>query len=223
MAMMTATISGEGRTTTGVPPSPLQRRRRRGPILLGALLVLLGAVSFAVTSLRVDPRVPVLALAGPVAAGQTLSDADLMVVRIVPDPSVQVVAASARSSVVGRTVTMPLAAHTLLSMDEVGPSAWPPAGQAVVAVPVKAGHAPTGLAPGGQVTVVTVNSGTAPISQNGGGSSAGSGVQVRATVVAVKAPDANGTSVVSLLLVTADALKLAGASGDVALVLGSGG
>jgi hypothetical protein len=224
MAMMTSTATSNGRTTVA-PLSPLRRRRRRGPILLGALLVLVGAVAFAVTSLRVDPRSAVLALAAPVTAGHVLTDVDLTVARIVPDPTVSVVAASARSSVLGRTVTMPLAAHTLLSMDEVGPTAWPPAGQAVAAVPVKAGHAPAGLAPGAQVTVVTVGTCTAPTSQNtssGGSSSAGSGLQLRATLVAVKAPDANGTSVVSLLLVSSDAVKLAGASGDVALVLGSG-
>jgi hypothetical protein len=74
------------------------------------------------------------------------------------------------------------------------------------------------------VTVVTVSTGTAPTGQNtgNGSSSTGSGLQLRATVVAVKVPDANGTSVVSLLLVSSDAVKLAGAPGDVALVLGSG-
>src|SRR5256885_9838019 len=136
MAMMTGTATSNGRTAVA-PVSPLRRRRRRGPILLGALLVLVGAVAFAVTSLRVDPRTPVLALAAPVAAGHVLTDADLTVARIVPDPTVSVVGESARSSVLGRTVTVPLAAHTLLSMDEVGPAAWPPAGQAVVAVALK--------------------------------------------------------------------------------------
>src|SRR3954468_16223179 len=99
MAMMTSTASGLGRAASvAAPPSPLRRRRRRGPILLGALLVVLGAVSFAVTSLRVDPRTPVLALTGPVPAGHMLTDADLTVASIVPDPAVAVVAASARSS-----------------------------------------------------------------------------------------------------------------------------
>src|SRR2546430_2725505 len=131
MAMMMSTATSSGRTAARAPASPLRRRRRRGPILLGALLVLVGAVAFAVTSLRVDPRSPVLALAAPVPAGHVLTNADLTVARIVPDPTVSVVAASARSSVLGRTVTVPLAAHTLLSMDEVGPAAWPPGGQAV--------------------------------------------------------------------------------------------
>jgi hypothetical protein len=220
--MLTSSKAG-GRATTA-PANPLRRRRRPGPILMGALLVLVGAVSFAITSLRIDPRTPVLALAAPVPAGHLLTDADLAVARIVPDPTVSVVAASARASVLGRTATVPLAAHTLLSMDELGPPAWPPAGQAVVAVPVKAGHAPAGLAPGAHVTVVTLNAGTAPTSQSSGGSGApSSGVQVGATVVAVKTPDANGTSVVSLLLVSSDAVTVAGASGDIALVLGSGG
>src|SRR6266702_1939422 len=206
MTMMTsATTSGNGRAAA--PPSPLRRRRRRGPIVLGALLVVLGAVSFAVTSLRVDPRMPLLAPASPVAAGHMLTDADLTVARIVPDSTISVVAASQRSAVVGRTVTVPVAAHTLLSMDEVGPAAWPPAGQSVIAVPVKAGRSPAGLAPGTQVTVLTLASGTSSTTPSSAGAS--SGVQARATVVAVRAADANGTSVVSLLLVSSDALRVA--------------
>jgi len=150
------------------------------------------------------------------------ADPGLTVASIVPDPAVSVVAASARSSVLGRTVTVPLVAHTLLSMDEVGPAAWPPAGQAVIAVPVKAGRTPAGLSPGVQVTVVTLAAGTSPTGQGSGNTSA-SGIRARATVVAVKTADANGTAVVSLLLFSSEALTVAGAGGDVALVLGSGG
>src|SRR5687767_2746877 len=97
-------------------PAVSVRRRRSTPhIVLGALLVLACAVAFAVTALRVDPRTAVLALARSVPAGHILSAADLTVVRIVPDAALSVVAEGQQSSVVGRTVRLPVAASTLLS------------------------------------------------------------------------------------------------------------
>src|SRR6266571_6138058 len=77
------------------------RRRRSAPhMLLGAVLVVVCALAFAVAALRVDPRTDVLALAGPVPAGHVLTDADLTVVRIVPDPALGAVPQSQRSPVV---------------------------------------------------------------------------------------------------------------------------
>src|SRR5438067_8124954 len=116
--------TNDQRTTS--PAVGLRRRRSMPHMLLGAVLVVVCALAFAVTGLRVDPRTGVLALAGPVAAGHVLTDADLTVVRIVPDPALGVLPQSQRSAVVGHTVRLPLAAHSLLSQDVLGPAAWPP-------------------------------------------------------------------------------------------------
>jgi hypothetical protein len=117
-------------------------------------------------------------------------------------------------------VRLPLAAHALLSQDMVGPAAWPPAGQSLVAVSVKSGHAPTGVSPGAQVLVLVVP--PASSTNNGTSSTAGGLVQAPAAVVAVSGADSSGTTVVSLLLTSSDAVKIAGTVGDVSLVVAGG-
>ncbi|GIJ62108.1 SAF domain-containing protein [Virgisporangium aurantiacum] len=196
-------------------PTVSVRRRRSTPhIVLGALLVLACAVAFAITALRVDPRTAVLTLARAVPAGHTLSAADLTVVRIVPDAALAVVAETQQSSVIGRTLRLPVAANTLLSESMLGPAAWPPSGQSLVAVSVKPGRAPDGLAAGARVLVLVVPT------QSGTGSSPGANpVQVSATVVSVTAADGTGASVVSLLMTSPDAVRVAGAPGEVALIV----
>ena len=211
------TVPARADAERGPAPAVGLRRRRCAPhMLLGALLVVVCALAFAVTGLRVDPRTGVLTLAGPVAAGHVLTDADLTVVSIVPDPALGALPQSQRSTVVGRPVRLPLAAHSLLSRDVLGPAAWPPAGQSLIAVAVKSGHAPAGLASGAQVQVLVV-----PPSSNTNSDTSGSGggvQQAPATVASVGAGDSSGTTVVSLLLSSGDAVRIAGAQGDVSLV-----
>ncbi len=197
----------------------VSRRRSTPHIVVGTLLVLTCAVAFATTALHVDPRTAVLALARSVPAGQALSAADLAVVRIVPDDALAVVTEDRRSSVVGRTLRLPVVADTLLSESMLGPPAWPPAGQSLVAVSVKPGRAPDGLAAGTHVLVLVV----APRSSTGTSSGA-STLQAEATAVSVAKADATGARVVSLLMTSPDAVRVAGVSGEVALVVqGEGG
>jgi hypothetical protein len=116
-------------------------------------------------------------------------------------------------------VRLPLAAHSLLSDDVLGAVAWPPAGQSVIAVAVKSGHAPAGVGAGVAVLVLVVVA-----SSSTTGALPASPQQALATVVSVAAADSSGASVVSLLMSSADALRIGGASGDVALVvLGTAG
>ncbi|SRR6266511_45901 len=209
-------VGAERRAT----PTPGLRRRRSTPhLLLGAVLVVVCGLAFAVTALRVDPRTPVLAVAGPVPAGHVLADADLAVVRIVPDAGLATLPEAQRSQVVGRTVRLPLAAHSLLSEDVLGPAAWPPAGQSLIAVAVKAGRVPVGVAAGAQVLVLVVPGSS---TSGGAGASPSAGPQARATVVAVAPADASGASVVSLLMTSTDAVRIAAAAGEVALVVQGG-
>lgn len=180
-------------------------------------LAVAGALAFAVVDLRTDPATAVLAVARPVPAGKVITDADLTIARIVPDPAVALIAQSQRATVVGHTATVPLVAGTLLSPRHVGPGAWPPVGESVIAVAVKAGRAPAGLTVGSPVTVLVVQ----PAAGGSGGSKP---VQASGAVVAVAPADASGVTVVSLLLASAAALQVSGASGDVSLILkGTGG
>lgn len=204
-----------------VAPSPtpgLARRRSVPHLLLGATLVVLCAVGFATTALRVDPRTSVLALVGEVEAGHILVDADLTVVRIVADSTMAVLPESQRTSVIGRGVRLPLASGTLLSEEVLGSVAWPPSGQAVIAVEVTAGDAPTNLTAGASVLVLMVSTSS---------TTASAGVvetQTAATVVSVGPADTSGTRVVSLLMTEDDAIAVAGATGEASLiVLGGAG
>jgi hypothetical protein len=206
-----------GRTSAAVG---VGRRRSTPHIVLGGLLVVACAMAFAVTALRVDPRTAVLALARAVPAGHTLTTADLTVVRIVPDTALAVIAEDQRASVVGRTVRLPMAAGMQLSESVLGPAAWPPVGQALVAVSVKPGRAPDGLTVGAHVLVLVV-----PTQAGTGAPAGGTAVlQAQATVVSVSAADGTGATVVSLLMTAADSVRVAGAPGDVALIVqGEGG
>jgi SAF domain len=184
------------------------RRRSVPRMLLGGLAVVLGAVVFAVVGLRTDPGVDVLVVARPVTAGEPVVDADLRVVHIVPDPALAVFASTQRSSVVGRVAAVPLVPGSLLTAGQLGTAADPPPGQSLVAVGVKAGRAPTGVAPGALVLVL--------VTQDGQPSST---VRAPAVVRAVEPPDAAGVTVVSLQLADPLAVRIAAASGDVALVV----
>ncbi len=211
-------------TASAPAVGPVIRRRVSVPrVLLGAVLVLGFALAGAAVANRVDTRLPVLAAAHDIAAGQTISDADLTVVRVAADAGVATLPDTQRAAVVGRTAAMPVVKGTLLQQALLGDVAWPPAGQAVIAVGVKPGHAPAGLAAGSHVTVLIVpTSGAAP----GSGSSATTTavVQADATVVSVQpAADQSGTLVVSLLLGDAAATKIAATAGEPSLVrLGAG-
>ena len=104
---------------------------------------------------------------------------------------------------VGRTAAVPLVAGALLSPGQIGPAAWPAAGEAVVALPLKPGRIPAGIAAGARVQVLVVAASTAT------GTDTGPPPQGRlATVVEVaREVDASGTVVVSLLLRPSDAQR----------------
>jgi hypothetical protein len=191
------------------------RPGRRPWLLVGGLLaVVVCAGVFALVYVGADARVPVLSTTRPLAAGQSVTAEDLRVVRIVPDPQLAPLAASDTSQVVGRSVALPVPAGTLLTESHLGPVGWPPVGQAVAGLPVKPGRLPAGLAAGSPVLVVSVA--PDPILQDPGGAGIG---PVPATVMHVaEDADGAGTAVVTLLLAHTDAVTVAGAAHDLALV-----
>jgi hypothetical protein len=217
------TYNGNGRadTPTAAEAAPLRPRRSAGRFLFGLLLAAVVVLVFVTVALRADHKQPVLAVARPVAAGAQLSAASLIVVRVAVEDGVPVVPAVQLDQMIGRTAAVPLVRGALLAPRQVGPPAWPPAGQAVLALPVKAGHAPTDLVAGSTVMVLV-----APGTGSTGGQAVSSGqatqsVQAPATVVAVdRAADGSGATSVSLLLGQDAAVRLAGAAGgDASLVL----
>jgi hypothetical protein len=144
-------------------------------VLLGVGLVVACALIFAVMATRSGRPVGVLALSRDVAAGQVLSAADLTTVDVAAGGAAApgLVPAGQKHDWVGRTLTGPLPAGQLLSPANLGPAAWPPDGQAVVAVALQAGHLPAGVVVGSQVRVVLPAS--APASSTGSSAGLASG------------------------------------------------
>jgi hypothetical protein len=207
---------------SSTPRRPGQRSGRR--VVVGALLVLLTVVVFWQIDLRANAGESFLATVRPVAAGQVITDADVEVVRVSNSSKLALLPADERSQVVGRTAVVPLTAGSLLTAAQVGPAAWPPAGQAVIAVPVKPGRAPAGLAAGARVVVLVVPPATAgqqvPQPGNSGAPAGTPGVRRGvATVVSVEAGvDQVGSQLVTVLLAADVAEAVASATGDVSLV-----
>ncbi|MDG4803159.1 SAF domain-containing protein [Micromonospora sp. WMMD980] len=203
-----------------LPPVPAGTRRvgrRSGRrVVAGLLLVLATVVTFWQVDLRRHADEQFLAVARDVPAGQVITDADVRVVRVANPSGLDLVPAERRGGIVGRSAAVPLAAGSLLVSAQVGPAAWPAAGQAVIAVPVKPGRAPTSLTAGSRVVVLV-----APPA--GGGQQApqqNNGVRrAVATVVSVAAgADQVGTQLVTVLLAADAAEAVAAAPGDVSLV-----
>lgn len=196
------------------PPteSPFVAATRPRYTIVGVALMAVFAIGFGLLALRADPATPVLAVARPVPAGATITDADLTVVRIVPDPAAPVVAETDRATVVGKTAAVPLAEGSLLSPAQVGAPDWPPAGSSVIAVAVPGGRLPAGLVTGSRVSLLP------PADPTLGSATT---APVAASVVQVSARDVSGSTVVSLLLATADAHRVAAAAEGLTLVLES--
>jgi hypothetical protein len=118
-----------------------------------------------------------------------------------------------RARVVGRAAALPLAAGTLLTPAMLADAAqWPAPGRSVIAVGVKTGRAPAGLAAGTAVLLVVVSANSATpdhLPQT----------QAVGTVIAVDAPDTSGLTVVSVELASDAAVQIAAATGEVAVVV----
>lgn len=194
---------------------PRVGRRSVRRVVAGLLLVLATVVTFWQVDLRRHVDEQFLAVARDVPAGQVIADADVRVVRVANPSGLDLVPAERRGGIVGRSAAVPLAAGSLLVSAQVGPAAWPAAGQAVIAVPVKPGRAPTSLTTGSRVVVLV-----APPAGGQQASQQNNGVRrAVATVVSVATGgDQVGTQLVTVLLAADSAEAVAAAPGDVSLV-----
>lgn len=147
----TTAVRGDARLADGARLH-LPARRRSWPLIGGGMTAaLLGAVVAASAALSADRREPVLALSRPVAAGHALTAGDVRAVRVGADPSVQVIPASDKASVIGRVATTALPAGTLLHPAHVGSSPDLDPGQVSVGVALEPGRFPPRLGPGDRV------------------------------------------------------------------------
>lgn len=185
--------------------SGVGRRRRRAPYLvIGALLVVICAAGVVVAMMQVGHRVAMLALARPVTVGHVLTEEDLRQVPLPDDTGVGLIPASQQASAVGQPVAYALPAGTLLSRADFGSPQVPPPGQAVVAVAVKPGQFPPVLAAGTTVSVIAVPGNNTGLSQP-----FAPGGSWTAVVTDVSTPANDQSTVVALVLPTANARQVA--------------
>lgn len=173
-------------------------------MLLGMLIALGSALAAGVLYADAGERRPVLALADAVAAGQTIEDTDLRQVMVAVEDDLAVVPAGDRRAIVGRTATVPLAAGSLLTADQVGDSNLLDPSDAMFGALLAEGTFPSGLRPGDSVLLFEL-----PTS----GSEARPTDGVRATVVDVRDADAPGAVNVTIGVTPADAGRMAVAAG----------
>jgi hypothetical protein len=217
---MTASLTTTShRPTSRLPSVPIAPRRRVWLLILSLMFVVVCAGAFALVYLRAETREQALGVARPVAAGQHLTVADLRVVRVSAGDGLRLVPASTASQVIGKTAMVPLAEGSLLTPGQVGPAAWPPADQAVVAVPVKSGRLASGVVAGVRVLVVPVT--REDTSSEQVPSKAHQPISAKVVAVAEGA-DGGGVTVVSLLVARRDAVAVAGAAGDVSVAVAQG-
>ena len=233
MARLATRPLGASRTTTngsasnGAEPetqrgSASRRTARRNVplIALGVLLVVGCAIGFSSAWLRAGGRQQVLVVATNVSAGQVLTSSDLRSVQLSTGTGLSPIPASEASDVVGHPVSLPLTAGSLLTDADLGPSALPPNGQAVVGLALKPGQYPPGITAGAQVLVVIGGSASSGSTAPSGSSPADAPIE--ATVVEVEAAptDSSDSVVVSVQLAEGNGAAVAAAgSGNVALVI----
>lgn len=217
----TNSFRARARPSAGASARVAVGRRRQVPWLVAGVVLVVGfALAFATVSIRLTGGRPVLVVTGPLSAGHVLGPGDLRSVNMPAASGLATVPAAQEPSVLGRALSVPIAAGTLLSPAEVRAGSSLPAGEAVVGLAVKAGQYPPALASGDQVEVVDTTGAAASQATTQGTTP---GPVVPATVVGVDVSPAGSSAaaVISLQVGRSDAATVAGdgAAGQASVVL----
>ncbi|MFC3992651.1 SAF domain-containing protein [Actinoplanes siamensis] len=182
-------------------------------MVLGSLLVIVCVLAYAWGTVRLGDRIQVLAVARPVAAGQSITAADLTQVSAAEDPEVLLIPVVQADEVIGRTAVVPLVAGTLLTPSLIGDAAFPPAGKVTASLALKPGQYPQGLTRGAKVAVFVSAAGTGADGRAASAAKATAApTRLRAVVLGVDlSGDGQGSTVVTLLLDASDGPRLAAA------------
>jgi hypothetical protein len=135
------------------------RTRNPGRLAMAVLLVVGGGLLFVSLYRSRGHQVPVLVMARDVAAGQTLTDADLAVADV-SAPGVDVISATQQTTIVGtspntgRVAQVALRKGSLLVQSQIGVAATGVDGTGLVVVTLPADAVPSGLRAEMPVTVV---------------------------------------------------------------------
>ncbi|MFB6892009.1 SAF domain-containing protein [Kitasatospora sp. NPDC056327] len=203
-------VPEQGRGAPRTPGRTLGARRRRPAVLAMAVaLIAAGGLGGAVLYNSTGQRVAVLALARDVTWGQTITDADLVVVRIAGDPALRPLDAADRARAIGMRATTDLHRGGLLTKSDLAQSLVLNPGQLLVGVSARRTQLPaTRLQPGQPVIVVYTPDGSRAET-------------LSATVYTVGRVDTDGSQVFDAVVDQAEAGRLAAwvASGRIQVVL----
>lgn len=215
-------VEGNGWVPPPLPQAPVlpppRRRRRPALLALAVAMVVLGALGAAYLATSLGQTTSVIAVAQPVAWGQTITAADLVEARIAADPALSPVPYTDRDQVIGRTAAADLLPGTLLTRDATTDQRLPPPGRQLVGIGLPAVQLPgTPLRPGDDVLLV-------PLPTEGQAAHTAPSLTVAAIVVRAGEPGTDGRRVVDVLVDEADGPDVAAraAAGLVALVVVAG-
>ncbi|WP_245973013.1 SAF domain-containing protein [Actinoplanes lutulentus] len=182
-------------------------------VALGSLLVIVCVLAYAWGAVRLGDRIQVLSVARPVAAGQSITAADLIQVSAAEDPGVLLIPVAQVDEVIGRTAVVPLVAGTLLTPALIGEAAFPPVGKVTASLALKPGQYPQGLPNGAQVAAFVSTGGTGTdVSNTAADRATAAPTRIQAVVLGVDlAGDGQGSTVITLLLNASDGPRLAAA------------
>jgi hypothetical protein len=197
------------------PPPPQRRSRNLAGASLGLLLILLCAAGVAIFTVNAGHRRGVLVMTRAVAAGTAIQPGDLGETRVASDSGIHLLASSGRGRVVGRVAAVNLTPGMLVSLDLLSNGSLVSSGHAIVGLALKPGEMPSRLHALDHVMLVQTASAST-------GTSAADGATVspapiaplvaRAQVFAVEAAADRQTTVVSVIVTTDQAPRVASAS-----------
>lgn len=135
--------------------SPPKLRRKPALVAAAVVVIAVGALLAAYLTTVVGNTRPVIAVRNDIARGATISQADLVVVQITPDPALKTVPSSALESLVGKRVSVDLPAGGLVTTNAVTDTPIPAAGQSLVGVALTPAQLPAEpLLPGQTVRII---------------------------------------------------------------------
>jgi hypothetical protein len=203
-----------------VPITQDAPRRRRRPVVVGAGLAL-AAVGALLAVWQVDEagnRVPVIALAHDVKAGETVKKTDLVVAQVAPDAALAPVPVSRSSDIVGKTASADLPKGSLITDASVHEGTLVAKGRDTVGILAKPGQLPAQRLRTGEAVALVHTPQDVEAAKSGTQKAPDS---ISAVVVGLSSPDANGAVVVDVAVAGTDSPPLAtwAARGAVTIVL----
>jgi hypothetical protein len=176
-----ATTAGSGGGPIAAPRVVNNRRVRTGGVLLGVLLLVLGAALSGLALLSATRTSAYLAVSRPVQVGSQITAADLTTVQLSGGQGLSAIPANQMNSVIGRHAAVTLYPGTLIAADQLNNQTLLQPGEAEIGI--RSSNL-TFVKPGDQILLVPLNT--------AGGAAAGT-ISFNATVIDVGTPGSDGS------------------------------